>query len=80
MRPTDAAGLVGVVLMLGAYIGAQLGRLNPARAPSLVMNFAGASLVMYSLLFAFNLSAFLTEAAWAVAAAFGLARLALRRE
>jgi hypothetical protein len=44
------------------------------------MNFAGASLVMYSLLFAFNLSAFLTEAAWAVAAAFGLARLALRRE
>jgi hypothetical protein len=30
-------------------------------------------------MFAFNLPAFLTEAAWAAAAIFGLVRLALRR-
>ncbi len=75
----DAAGLVGVALMVTAYVAAQLHRLDPAGAPSLVMNLAGACLVMMSLAFAFNLSAFLIEAVWAAAALFGLARLALRK-
>jgi hypothetical protein len=79
MRWPDAAGLVGVVLMLGAYVGAQTGKLDPARAPSLLMNLAGPGLVIFSLMFAFNLPAFITEAAWATAAAVGLARLALKR-
>jgi hypothetical protein len=76
---TDAAGLVGVVVMLAAYAGAQLGRLDPVKAPALLMNLAGACLVMLSLTRNFNLSAFLMEAAWAAVAAFGLIRLALRR-
>ena len=75
----DAAGLVGVVLMVAAYVAAQLHRLDPAQAPSLVMNLAGACLVMLSLTYAFNLSAFAIEAVWAAAAVFGLARLALKR-
>ena len=75
----DVAGLVGVVLMLSAYIGAQIERLNPTEAPSLVLNLIGPALVIYSLLYRFNLPAFLTEASWAAAAAFGLARLALKR-
>jgi hypothetical protein len=80
MRWPDAAGLVGVVLMLTAYIGAQTGRLDPTRAPSLLMNLAGPALVIFSLLFTFNLPAFITEAAWAAAALFGLVRLALKRK
>ncbi|MGH7023935.1 MAG: CBU_0592 family membrane protein [Caulobacteraceae bacterium] len=79
MRFPDAAGIVGVVLMLGAYIGAQTGRLDPARAPSLLLNLIGPALVIFSLMFTFNLPAFLTEAAWATAATFGLVRLALKR-
>ena len=79
MKGHDLCGLVGVVLMLGAYVGAQNGRFDPARAPALLMNLGGACLVMLSLAFAFNLAAFVTEAAWATAAAFGLARLALRK-
>ena len=75
----DAVGLVGVALMVAAYVAAQLHRLDPARAPSLYMNLAGACLVMLSLAYAFNLSAFLIEAVWAAAAVFGLARLALKR-
>jgi hypothetical protein len=67
------------MLMAGAYVAAQLHRLDPARAPSLITNLAGAALVMLSLVYAFNLSAFLMEAVWAAAALFGLARLALRR-
>lgn len=79
MTLADAAGLAGVVLMLTAYTGAQVRRLDPLRATSLVMNLAGACLVMLSLTHNFNLSAFLMEAAWALAALYGLIRLAFRR-
>ncbi len=75
----DLAGLVGVLLILAAYAGAQLGRLEPRRAPALVMNLVGASLILLSLTFRFNLSAFLMEAAWALVAFYGLVRLLIRR-
>ena len=79
MKWQDAVGMVGVALMLGAYIGAQTGKLDHSRAPSLLLNLAGPLLVIFSLLFAFNLPAFITEAAWAAAALFGLARLARKK-
>lgn len=78
MSLPDAAGLVGVLLILAAYAGAQLGRLEPRRAPALLMNLIGAGLILWSLTFRFNLSAFLMEAAWAVVALYGLIRLAMR--
>ena len=71
--------VVGVVLMLSAYAGAQLRRLDPVKLLSLLMNLVGSCLVMLSLTRAFNLSAFLMEAAWAVVALFGLARLLFTR-
>ena len=61
------------------HAGAQLRRLDPVKAPSLLMNLGGAGLVMFSLTHNFNLAAFIMEAAWASVAAFGLIRLALRR-
>jgi hypothetical protein len=62
-----------------AYAGAQLRRLDPTRAPALLMNLAGSTLIIVSLLHAFNLSALLVEVAWAAIALFGLVRLAWRR-
>ncbi len=79
MSVPDAAGLFGVLLILAAYAGAQVGRLDPRRAPALVMNLVGAGLIIWSLTFRFNLSAFLMEAAWAVVALYGLIRLLVRR-
>ena len=79
MTLPDAAGVAGVGLILIAYAGAQLGRLEPRRAPALVMNLAGACLILWSLRFRFNLSAALMEAAWAVVALYGLARLVMAR-
>jgi hypothetical protein len=67
------------MLMLIAYGAAQLDRLDPRRAPALLMNLAGSCLVIVSLLHAFNLPAFLVEAAWAAIALVGLVRLALQR-
>ena len=79
MTFSDAAGLVGVVMMLIAYAGAQAGRLDPVKAPALATNLVGASLVMLSLLSKFNVSAFLMEAAWAAIAGWGLVRIAISR-
>ena len=66
-------------MMLGAYAAAQLGRLDPVKVPSLLLNLCGSCLVILSLLKTFNLSAFLMEAAWAVVALFGRVRAGLRR-
>ena len=67
------------MMMLGAYAAAQLGRLDPVKVPSLLLNLVGSCLVILSLLRTFNLSAFLMEAAWAAVALFGLVRAVLRR-
>ena len=79
MTLADLGGLVGVLLILVAYALGQLERLRIDAAPALLMNLGGAVLVMVSLLFKFNLSAFLMEAAWALVAVFGLVKLALRK-
>jgi hypothetical protein len=70
----DTIGLVGVLSLLAAYAGAQTRRLDPTGVTSLLMNLAGACLIMVSLSRTFNLSAFLMEASWAVVAIFGLGR------
>jgi hypothetical protein len=79
VSPIDALGVVGVLLILVAYAGAQTGRLEPREAPALVMNLLGACLILWSLAYDFNLSAVLMEGAWALVALYGLARLVLRR-
>lgn len=79
MTAADAAGVAGVVLILVAYAGATTGRLDPKRAPALVLNLVGASLILLSLAYDFNLSAVLMEGAWALVALIGLLRLALKR-
>jgi hypothetical protein len=79
MSGFDIAGLVGVALILAGYAAATIGRLNPRSAPSLAINFVGASLILLSLKRNFNLSAAIVEGAWAVIALAGLIRLAFGR-
>ena len=76
---TDVAGLIGVGLILAAYAAAQLHWLDTVKGPALLMNLAGSSLIMVSLWQKFNFAAFVMELAWALVAAFGLARLVIRR-
>ena len=75
----NTGGVVGVGLILLAYAGIHFDWFDPKRAPALLMNLVGSGLILLSMLRAFNLSAFLMEAAWAAMAAFGLVRLAMRR-
>jgi hypothetical protein len=66
-------------MMLVAYAGGQLGRLDMTSLPALLMNLAGSLMVLWSLSYKFNLSAVLMEGAWAVVAVYGLIKLAMRR-
>ena len=79
MTLADAAGLLGVLVILVAYAGAALGRLDPERPVALLCNLVGACLILWSLLTdAFNLSATVMEAAWALVAIVGLVRWAVK--
>lgn len=79
MSAPDAAGVVGVVLILIAYAGATTGRLDARRTPALLLNLVGAGLILLSLAYDFNLSAFLMESAWALVALAGLVRVVVTR-
>ena len=75
----DVAGLIGVATILAAYAATALGGLNPKGALSLSLNAAGPCLILASLSQRFNLSAAIVEAAWAMIAVIGLARIGLAR-
>ena len=80
MTIPDILGVVGVLLILVAYAGATMtSKLDPAKAPGLMLNLTGALLILVSLYFDFNLSAVLMEGSWALVSFVGLVRLALGR-
>lgn len=79
MTLIDGAGIFGVLLILVAYAGATVGKLDPKQWPALCLNLVGALLILWSLSVDFNLSAALMEGAWALVAIAGLVRLALQR-
>ncbi len=76
---SDILGVLGALLILGAYAGVQFKRLDPYGLIALLLNLVGAGLVLVSLYFRFNLAAAMLEAAWAVIALIGLIRLAFSR-
>ena len=77
MQAHDFAGALGVLFIVGAYLLLQLGRINASQLTYSVMNAAGAALVLFSLCFDFNVSAFLVEAFWLAISFFGIAKYML---
>lgn len=77
----DVAGFIGVVLIIVAYLLLQLEKLPSSSPRYSLLNAAGALLIMVSLIFAFNLSAFIVEAFWFLISLVGLWRsLSARRD
>jgi len=70
----DLVGNVGVLLMVIAYLLLQLEKVSGSNASYLLMNAAGAVLVMISLMLRFNLSAFLMEVFWLLISLYGLGK------
>ncbi len=70
----DLVGNLGVLLILGTYFALQTGRLDARAVAYSALNALGAGSITVSLLFDFNLSAFIVEAAWVAVSLYGLAR------
>ena len=70
----DLVGNVGVLLMVVAYLLLQLEKLSSSAVSYLLLNAVGAILVIVSLRFRFNLSAFFMEAFWLLISLYGLTK------
>jgi hypothetical protein len=70
----DLAGFIGVVLIIVAYLLLQLDQLPNSSPRYSLLNAVGALLIIVSLVFRFNLSAFIVEAFWFLISLLGLWR------
>ena len=74
----DFAGNIGVGLMVLGYLLLQAEKIRSSDLSYSLMNGAGALLVVVSLLYRFNLSAFLVEGFWFLISVYGLIKFAIR--
>ena len=70
----DVIGIAGVMLVLICYLLLQIGRMSAESLLYSAVNGLGALLILVSLAYDFNLSAFLMEAAWLLVSLYGVAR------
>jgi hypothetical protein len=74
MRWYDWAGLLGVAMTLVAFYLLQAGKLRGDGLTYQLLNAFGAFAVLLSLLYAFNLSAFVLEGLWLLISIYGIVR------
>lgn len=70
----DFVGNIGIVMILSAYAGLQMGKMRLGSRLYSLLNAVGAALILVSLYFAFNLSSFLIEIVWLVISVWALIR------
>jgi hypothetical protein len=70
----DGLGILGSLLIVVAYFYLQTGKMAAHGKPYLLLNASGAGLILISLIFAFNLAAFVIEVFWLVISVIGLIR------
>lgn len=70
----DFVGNVGVVMLMFTYLMLQLDKIKSADLSYSVFNAVGASLIVASLIFDFNLSAMLMEVFWVLISFIGIGR------
>jgi hypothetical protein len=76
----DLAGFIGVLMIVIAYLLLQLDKLPSSSLSYSLLNAAGALLIIVSLVFRFNLSAFIVEVFWLLISLFGLTRSLVSRK
>ena len=76
----DLAGFIGVLLIVIAYLLLQLEKLPSSSVTFSLLNATGSLLIILSLLFTFNLSAFLIEVFWFLISLIGLSKWLISRK
>jgi len=72
--PLDFIGNIGVIVLMVTYLMLQLNKLSSDALAYSVLNAVGASMIVVSLLFDFNLSALLMEVFWVLISFVGIYR------
>jgi hypothetical protein len=75
----DLVGNVGVGLIIITYILLQIGQVKSESILYSLLNALGASLIIVSLVFNFNFSAFIVEFFWVLISLFGIVKFFLRK-
>ncbi len=75
----DLVGNIGVAAILLTYLALQLERVDSRGLAYSVANACGASLILVSLAFDFNLSAAIVEGSWVLISLFGIGRAVRNR-
>lgn len=75
----DGVGLLGSALVVGSYFLLQSGRLSGIGLPYQLINVAGSSCILVSLVGGFNLSVALLQCTWIAISVFGVVRGAMAR-
>jgi len=76
----DLAGFIGVLLIVIAYLLLQLDKLPSSSLRFSLLNAAGSLLIIVSLVFKFNVSAFLVEVFWFLISLLGLIKWFISRK
>ncbi|HMS41637.1 MAG TPA: hypothetical protein PKE69_15500 [Pyrinomonadaceae bacterium] len=75
----DFVGSIGVGVIIFTYILLQIGKIRSEQLTYSLLNAFGASLIIFSLFYNFNFSAFIVEFFWVLISLFGIVRYFLDR-
>jgi len=76
----DFVGSIGVGIIIITYVLLQIGKIKSETLIYSVLNAFGASLILISLFYSFNLSAFIVEFFWVLISIYGIAKYFLKRD
>lgn len=76
----DLVGSFGVVLIILTYIFLQLEKIESKSLLYSIINAVGAALIIFSLYFDFNFSAFIIEFFWLLISLFGIGKYFIKRD
>lgn len=75
----DFLGSIGVGIIIVTYVLLQIGKIKSESLLYSVLNAVGATLIIISLLFNFNFSAFIVEFFWVLISIYGIVKYFLKK-
>jgi hypothetical protein len=75
----DFVGSIGTLVIIGTYLLLQFGKIKSEMLIYSLLNAVGAGLILVSLVYSFNFSAFIVEFFWLLISLFGIGRYFLKK-
>lgn len=75
----DFVGSIGTIVIIGTYLLLQFGKIKSETLTYSLLNATGAGLILISLVYSFNFSAFIVEFFWLLISLFGIGRYFLKK-